>query len=58
MLSKKSKIEELPKSRESPFFSCLRCCKPQQDTYEALWSISCDTMWPPHIGARETRWRR
>ena len=26
-------------------FSCLRCCKPQQHTYEAPWSISCDSMW-------------
>src|SRR5262249_34126701 len=47
MLSKKSKIEELPKSRESLFLAASVCCKPQQDTYEALWSISCDTMWPP-----------
>src|SRR5262249_4677163 len=47
MLSKKSKIEELPKSRESPFLAASVCCKPQQDTYGALWSISCDTMWPP-----------
>src|SRR5262249_4175287 len=47
MLSEKSKIEELPKSRESPFLAASVCCKPQQDTYEALWSISCDTMWPP-----------
>jgi hypothetical protein len=36
-----------PKISGKSVFSCLRCCKPQRDTYEALWSISCDTMWPP-----------
>ena len=46
MTSKKSKIEQLPKSRESLFLAASVCCKPQQDTYEALWSISCDAMWP------------
>src|SRR5262249_44167538 len=37
MLSKKSKIEQLPKSCESRFFDCRRFCKPLSDAYEALW---------------------
>jgi len=49
MLSKKSKIEHLAKSRERRFSAPSAATSLSRIMYEALWSPSYDPMWsPPH----------